>query len=139
MGSVRTWYIATYGDRFFYNPPCVISSLPFPRILGLHTNVESRKQRMVSPFHSPRADLSPPLHHLGHPGSAPQRPTHPARAARVWTRDEPNYVYVPCGDAELGRAECGAEGIGRAGRHVWGLWCSWYVGLFLLFVFSFCR
>ncbi|KAF1946921.1 integral membrane protein-like protein [Clathrospora elynae] len=29
MSSIRTWYIATYGDRFFYNPPAWFPVLTF--------------------------------------------------------------------------------------------------------------
>lgn len=29
MSSLRDWYIATYGDRFFYNPPAWFSPLLF--------------------------------------------------------------------------------------------------------------
>ncbi|KAJ4987863.1 hypothetical protein SVAN01_06593 [Stagonosporopsis vannaccii] len=29
MGEVRTWYVATYGDRFFYNPPAWFGVLTF--------------------------------------------------------------------------------------------------------------
>ncbi|KAF2623663.1 hypothetical protein BU25DRAFT_461750 [Macroventuria anomochaeta] len=29
MGDLRTWYVATYGDRFFYNPPAWFGVLTF--------------------------------------------------------------------------------------------------------------
>lgn len=29
MFSIRSWYVATYGDRFFYNPPAWFSTLTF--------------------------------------------------------------------------------------------------------------
>jgi hypothetical protein len=29
MSSLRNWYISTYGDRFFYNPPPWFSTLTF--------------------------------------------------------------------------------------------------------------
>ncbi|KAF1843429.1 uncharacterized protein K460DRAFT_368330 [Cucurbitaria berberidis CBS 394.84] len=29
MGSLREWYVATYGDRFFYNPPAWFPTLTF--------------------------------------------------------------------------------------------------------------
>lgn len=29
MSSLRSWYVATYGDRFFYNPPAWFPTLTF--------------------------------------------------------------------------------------------------------------
>ncbi|KAJ8118231.1 hypothetical protein OPT61_g733 [Boeremia exigua] len=29
MGELRAWYVATYGDRFFYNPPAWFGALTF--------------------------------------------------------------------------------------------------------------
>lgn len=29
MNDLRTWYVATYGDRFFYNPPAWFGALTF--------------------------------------------------------------------------------------------------------------
>jgi hypothetical protein len=46
-----------------------------------------------------------------------------SRAARLWAGDERHHAGVCGRDAELAGAECGAEGRGGLGRHVWGLSC----------------